>query len=436
MSRHLIKGGCVLTLDTRLGNHPRADVLLDGGVIAEVGPDLRARDAEVVDATDSIVMPGFVDTHRHVSESLFRGAGDAAGTSDPAARLGPHYSADDVYAAGLVGLLGAAEAGVTTVVDWSDLPYQPGHRQAALQAHADSGLRTVLVHAAAAGVEGGDGWRSGLSGPAPVPAAPTSLAAGPRDPSPGDLDRVTADWELVHSLGLRIHSHVGTTPGDAGLVAELGRRGLLGPDVTLVHCTKLGGDDFAAVVSSGASVSLAPSSEMARGLGPPPVQELIDRGIRPGLAVDTEGPGDLFAQMRAVISVQHATLFDLKLAGKGGIPNLLSTRDVIRYATIDGARAVGLGEVTGSLTPGKQGDVIVLRTDLPNIFPVNDPIGAVVWGMDTANLDWVFAGGRPLMRNGVLEGDPARVRELATAARRRVAAASGLLVASAPGGTV
>lgn len=140
-----------------------------------------------------------------------------------------------------------------------------------------------------------------------------------------------------------------------------------------------------------------------------------------------EAPGDIFAQMRAANSLQHATLFDLKLAGKGGVPNLLTTRDVIRYATVEGARAAGLGDVTGSLRPGKQGDVVVLRTDRPNIAPVNDPIGAVVWGMDTSNVDWVLVGGRAVVAHGALTADVARARNLAAVAHREVAAAAGLL---------
>ena len=164
---------------------------------------------------------------------------------------------------------------------------------------------------------------------------------------------------------------------------------------------------------------------MAGGVGPPPVQQLIDRGIRPGLGVGDErlAPGDVFAQMRAVISVQHATSFDRKLAGKGGVPNLLGTREVIRYATVDGARAAGLADITGSLSPGKRGDVIVLRADRPNIAPVNDPIGAVVWGMDTSNIDWVFVGGTSLVENGELTADVARARALALAAQRQVSVA-------------
>ena len=166
---------------------------------------------------------------------------------------------------------------------------------------------------------------------------------------------------------------------------------------------------------------------MAGGVGSPPMQQLPDRGIRPGLGVGEErlAPRDIFAQMRSVISVQHATLFDRKLAGKGGIPNLLGTRDVIRYATIDGARVAGLADITGSLSPGKRADVIVLRADRPNIAPVNDPIGAVVWGMDTSNIDWVFVGGAPLVERGRLTADVARARALVMATDRMVATAAG-----------
>jgi cytosine/adenosine deaminase-related metal-dependent hydrolase len=177
---------------------------------------------------------------------------------------------------------------------------------------------------------------------------------------------------------------------------------------------------------------------MAGGIEPLQVQKLVDRGIRPGLGVDNErrGPGDLFAQMRAAISLQHARLFDLKLAGKAGIPKLLTTREVIRYATVDGARAIGLGEVTGSLTPGKQADVVLLRTDRPNIYPINDPIGAVVWGMDTSNVDWVFVAGVAIKREGELVADVGRAGEMALTARERVLAAGGAPIGVAAGAEV
>jgi cytosine/adenosine deaminase-related metal-dependent hydrolase len=250
-----------------------------------------------------------------------------------------------------------------------------------------------------------------------------------------DLDAIAREWSTARERGLRIHAHVGRDPADRGTVAALASHGLLGDDVTLIHCTNLGPEDLDAISSTGTRVSLTPANEMAAGYGAPPLQAFIDRNIRPGLGVgnEAEAPGDLFAQMRAANSLQHATLFDLKLAGKAGVPNLLSTREVLRYATIDGARAAGLGEVTGSLTPGKKADILVLRADRPNIAPINDPIGAVVWGMDTSNIDWVLVGGEPVVREGALVANVAAVRQLAQEAQHRVASAAGLLTVAGGG---
>jgi 5-methylthioadenosine/S-adenosylhomocysteine deaminase len=436
MARILIKGGCVLSMDQRVGNHYTADVLIDGATIAEIGPSVRARDAEIIDASDAIVMPGFVDAHRHACESLLRGLGDAGGTVG-AASFGPHYTADDVYAATLIGLLGAAEAGITTVVDWCEIGASGGHADAALQAHTDVGLRTVFAHARASwAADDGEQWRSALRLLVAAERPPlVAIAAGLGELRRGDLDRWAGDWALARDLGLRVHAHAGATADGRGAVAELLGTGRLGPDVTLAHCATLSDADLDAVAAAGAMVTLTPSSEMAAGVQPLPVQKLIDRGIRPGLGVGSErlGPGDLFAQLRAVISMQHATHFDLKLAGKAGLPKLLTTREVIRYGTVDGARAAGLGDIVGTLAPGRQADLVVLRTDRPNIFPINDPIGAVVWGMDTSNIDWVLVAGRPVMRDGMLTADLDRARVLARAAQQRVTGTSGLQVATGTG---
>jgi cytosine/adenosine deaminase-related metal-dependent hydrolase len=429
----------VLTLGARTPNHVEADVLIDGGVIAEVGKGLRARDAEQVDGTNTIVMPGFVDTHRHAWTSLFRnlGPGTASdGTPLSAKDFGPHHGPDDVYAATLIGLLGAVEAGITTVVDWADIDPDTAYVDAALEAHRDAGLRTVFVHSIPDWAPRRQDAKVGLRRLAARRAAETgstTIAFGPDEPARFDVDRVGRDWTLARELGLRIHTHAGSDSSRRGVISDLAHRGLLGDDVTLVHCLNVDEADLDAIASHQARVSLSPSSQMVDGHGVPPIQQLIDRGIRPGLGVDSERatPGDIFAQMRGIDSVQHATHFDLKLAGKGGLPNLLSTRDVIRFATVDGARVAGVDDVTGSLEPGKAADLIVLRTDRPNIHPINDPIGAVVWGMDTSNVDWVFSAGRALMREGELTGDVARARDLAVTAQRRVAKLVGLM-AEAP----
>jgi 5-methylthioadenosine/S-adenosylhomocysteine deaminase len=412
--RVLVRGGCVLTLGRRTSNLPDGDVLIEDGRIAEVGSGLRARDAEVIDAGSAIVMPGFVDTHRHAWASLLRNAGDRAGLE----MIDAHVQPDDLYAATLIGLLGAAAAGITTVVDWPDLPLDADGFEAVLSAHADAGVRTVLV------------------APGRHAATVRLLADRVRD-DPGRTCAIgvsgEADdggWALARDMGMRVHVHL-TGAAGAGAVAEMGRRGTLDGDVTLVHLSGIDEADLDAIEAAGADVSLAPSSEMARGVGTPAIQQLMDRDVRPGLGVDQEGlsPGDLFAQIRSVISLQHATVFDRKLAGKAGLPKLMNTRDVIRFATSEGARVAGLAGATGSLEPGMWADLLVLRTDRPNVYPINDPIGAVVWGMDTSNIVHVLVGGRALVRDGVPQGDVARARALASEARDRVAVAAGIRLA-------
>jgi cytosine/adenosine deaminase-related metal-dependent hydrolase len=433
-SKILLRGGCVLTLGSKSPNHPRADVLIEDGRVAEVGPGLRTRDAEAVDATDTIVMPGFVDAHRHTWRSLLRNLGtNARGDEIDPPGFGEGATPDDLYAATLAGLLGAVEAGITTVADWADHPAEGGFAEAALQAHADAGLRTVYVLAGSANDDDDAPHPRELAariGGAAHPATTFAVGAAALDPA------AASDWAAAREWRLPIHAHADGRSAGPGAVAALSERGLLGPDVTLLHCSAAGDADLDAIASSGAAIALAPVSDMAAATGVPPVQEAIDHRLRPGLGVDDERltPGDMFAQMRGLISVQHATVFQRKLAGKAGLPRLMSTRDVIRHATVDGARAAGLAGVTGSLEPGMQADVVVLRTDRPNVFPINDPIGAVVWGMDTSNVDWVFAGGRVLMREGVLQADVAHVRALAGAARERLAADRGPVVGARPGG--
>ncbi len=426
-SKILIRGGCVLTMGERTPNFNEADLLIEDGSIVEVGTGIRSRDSEVIEAANAIVMPGFVDTHRHVWKSLFRNLGDGA-YSVSASTFGANYGPEDVYAGTLIGLLGALESGITTLVDWSDISLSAEHTSAALQAHADSGIRSVFVPAKPQWAESG-----GNAVPPPDAGGNdlTTIAYGPGTVNGIDPRAVATAWGDARRSGLRTHAHVGTAPG-RGEIPALADLGLLDSSVTLVHGSHLDDSELQAISSSGARLSLTPASDMASGRGTPPIQGVIDGGIVTGLGVDDEtlAPGDIFAQMRATNSIQHATMFDLKLAGKAGLPQLLNTRQVIKYATSGGARVAGVDAVTGSLEPGKQADVIVLRTDRPNIHPINDPIGAVVWGMDTSNVDLVLVAGKAVLRDGHLDADLDRARKLANDARQRVAEASGMLAAA------
>jgi len=218
------------------------------------------------------------------------------------------------------------------------------------------------------------------------------------------------------------------TAGKLGKLEEMGKAGLLKNDTTYIHCTTLNDNEIQMIVDTGGTVSLASPVEMMMGHGMVPTQKFLDRGLRPSLSIDVETnvPNDMFTQMRSVISLQHALLFEKKLAGASNVPTPLTTRDLLEFATIEGARANGLADRTGSLTPGKEADIIMLRTDKPNIFPVNDPIGAVVWGMDTSNVDSVFVAGKALKRNGqLLNVDLNRLQKMAYEARDYVVSKSG-----------
>jgi cytosine/adenosine deaminase-related metal-dependent hydrolase len=347
--------------------------------------------------------------------------------------LAPAYRPEDVYIGNLVSTLGMIDAGITTVLDWSHIQASPEYTDAAIKALQESGMRAVFAY--------GPVWYE-----APKPEHPDwfrraakqyfsskdqllTLGLAGFGPEFNSLEGNQADWALARECDARITVHVGVgTFGKHGKVGEVGKTGLYGPDTTFIHCTTLSDDEIQMIVDNGATVSLASPVEMMMGHGMVPTQKFLDRGLRPSLSVDVETnvPNDMFTQMRSVISLQRALIFNKKLDGQEDLPPFLNARDVLEFATIEGARANGLDHKVGTLTPGKEADIIMLRTDRANVFPINDPIGAVVWGMDTGNVDTVFVAGKALKRNGQLLGvDLNRVRKMAYESRDYVVAKSG-----------
>lgn len=412
----LIKGGTVLTMDPSLGNFRNADVLIEGTKISAVGYNLPVNGAEVIDASNMIVMPGFVDTHRHIWEGLLRNVGADTPLEGREGyiryvlgKFAPSFRPQDAYTGNLVSALGALDAGITTLLDWSHIQGSPEHTDAVIKALQDSGMRAVFAY--------GFPWWGDWNDRQPswfVRAAKeyfsskdqmlTYALAAP-GPEFVDFEIARDHWKLAREVDARITTHVGVgSYGMEGKVQEMGEAGLLRNDTTYIHCTTLNNTEIQMIVDSGGTVSLAAPVEMMMGHGMPPIQKFLDRGLKPSLSVDVETnvPGDMFTQMRSVMSLQRAMSFERQLAGDGAAPECISSRDVLQYATIEGARANGLAHKTGSLTPGKEADVIMLRTDKPNVVPVNDPIGAVVWSMDTSNVDSVFVAGKPMKRNGEL----------------------------------
>ncbi|MGZ5213534.1 MAG: amidohydrolase family protein, partial [Actinomycetota bacterium] len=202
---------------------------------------------------------------------------------------------------------------------------------------------------------------------------------------------------------------------------EMGEAGLLGPDTTYIHCTTLNDTEIQMIVDTGGTVSLASQVEMMMGHGMPPIQKFLDRGLRPSLSVDVETnvPSDMFNQMRSMLTLQRSSA-----SADGKSP--LRTKEILACATIEGARANGLDSKVGTLTPGKQADLIMLRTDRINVTPLNDAATAVVAGMDTGNVDTVVIAGRVMKRHGeLLHVDWPAVRRMAAESRDFVLAKSG-----------
>jgi cytosine/adenosine deaminase-related metal-dependent hydrolase/ribose/xylose/arabinose/galactoside ABC-type transport system permease subunit len=431
--RKLIKGGTVLTLDAAIGDFATGDVLIEDDRIVAVGPNLEAADVEVIDAAGMIVMPGFVDTHRHIWEGLLRNIGTDVPLEGRTSyisfvlhKLAPAFRPEDAYLGDLISALGAIDAGITTLLDWSHIQASPAHTDAVIQALEDSGMRAVFAY--------GFPWWGKWEERQPswfVRAATEhftttdqllTLALAAPGPEFTDFEVTRDHWKLARETGARITTHVGV--GSYGLdrkVQEFGEAGLLGPDTTYIHCTTLNDTEIQMIVDTGGTVSLAAPVEMMMGHGLPPVQKFLDRGLRPSLSIDVETnvPGDMFNQMRSVFGLQRAIA---AAEGKAKV----DARDVLAFATIEGARANGLEAKVGTLTPGKQADLIALRTNRMNVTPLNDPATAVVTGMDTGNVDTVLIAGRVMKRHGELQHvDWEAVKRMALESRDHVIAKSG-----------
>lgn len=432
-SRILIQGGTVLTLDRQIGDFATADVLIEGEVIREIRPNLAVDEAEVIDARGMIVMPGFVDTHRHIWEGILRNIGTDVPLEGRTSyitfvlhKLAPALRPEDAYIGNLVSALGAIDAGITTLLDWSHIQGSPAHTDAVVQALRDSGMRSVFAY--------GFPWWGKWEERQPSWFMRTAtehfstkdqkltLALAAPGPEFTDFEVSRDHWKLAREADARITTHVGVgSYGLDGKLQEMGEAGLLGPDTTYIHCTTLNDTEIQMIVDTGGTVSIACPVEMMMGHGMPPVQKFLDRGLAPSLSVDVETnvPSDMFNQMRSVLGLQRS------LAGANG-HDPVSMRDVLEWATIEGAKANGLEDKVGTLTPGKQADIVMLRTDRMNVTPLNDPVAAVVVGMDTSNVDTVIVGGHILKRNGrLLHVDWSTMRRLVEESRDYVIEKSG-----------
>jgi 5-methylthioadenosine/S-adenosylhomocysteine deaminase len=437
----LIKGGCVLSLDRAIGDFEQADVLVEGGKISAVRANIDAPNAEVIDASKAIVMPGFVDTHRHMWQGILRNVLPDGSLDDYIATVqkvfGANYTPDDVYAGDYLSALGAIDSGVTCVLDWSHIHNTPEHTDAAVKALKDSGARAVFAYGNAQTTDGRWWEAKGSKFPGDIARLRkqyfssddqlvTLYLAAPS----GSPEQILPTFKAARDVGARITIHVGVGErGRVGLLEKLNAEKALAADTTYIHCCTLNDTEWKLIRDTGGTVSIASYVETLMGHGNPPIQKAIDTGIRPSLSVDVETsvPNDFFQQMRTIFSLQKNEVWARRLAGDKNPPKFLTVREVLEFATIEGARANGLERKVGTLTPGKDADIILLRTDRLNVMPINNAVGAVVTSMGAQNVDTVLIAGKVMKRGGQLVGvDWDRITRIGNEAQARAYKAAGV----------
>lgn len=451
-ARIVVRGGRIVSMDPAVGDLV-GDVLIEGERIAAIGRDLGIDPgaAEVIDASDHIVVPGFIDSHRHLYQAILRGIGSdwslfqyfvaMFGT------IGPHFTPADMHVANTIGALDALDSGVTTVFDWSHNQHSPEHTDELVRALKESRIRAVFGYGGSM-AEQAEILAPPFKGTTPSNAseirrvreqhcasddARVTLGFAARGPESSTMEIVRADWALARELAIRVNIHIGMAVLDVEgrpSVARLHDEGLLGEDLIFGHCNLLTDDELRMMADAGVKASVTPEDECAMGHGWPPIARLLKAGIRPNIGADTcmAVGGDPFTAMRFALAVPRGISNQRSLeAGENPWALDLTARDVLAFATIDGARTLGLEARTGSLTPGKQADVVMLRTDHVSMAPVLDPIGAIVHHASRGVVDHVFVGGEAVKRDGRLVGvDSAAIARQATEAGEGILARAGV----------
>jgi 5-methylthioadenosine/S-adenosylhomocysteine deaminase len=421
-------------------------VLIRGGRITAVGSGVAPQEpgTRVVDARGRLVMPGLVDTHRHVWQGALGGHTGQVSLSGYSgaviAGLAPHYTPEDLYAGTLWGALQALNAGITTVADWSHNLSTPQHADANVRALHDSGIRGVFLY----GGPGPDGLAF-FGVPAPQHPADARrvqtehfpegvsgrlrMGLALRGPAFTTPEATQDDFAFARDLALPISLHVGMA-GFPGSVGILDRLGLLGPDINHVHATQLSDREYDLIAGSGGSISLSPSVDMLMALGTyPATGEALARGIPAGLSVDTTtGTGsDLFTEMRVALAAERSRVNAEAVSGGASVETVeLGQRDMLRLATLEAARVWHLEGEVGSLTPGKQADVTVVDMRAPHLDGFGDPVTTLVMGAGAADVEMVVVGGQIVKADGKLVGPvAARARELMHNSRANLRHRSG-----------
>jgi 5-methylthioadenosine/S-adenosylhomocysteine deaminase len=448
-SRILIRGGYVVTLDPKLGEL-RGDVAIDNGRIVAIGANLPAGSAEIVDASDKIVLPGFIDSHRHTWQAAIRHIGVNwtlfQYLNNAFTKFGIHFRPEDVYAGNLLGRLSALDSGITTMLDWSHIMNTPAHADAAVQALRDSGGRSVFAMGWPQAPDPSR-WLRGSTADIPGDIKRVRMAhfsgdsglvtmqMAARGPEFAVMDQVGKDLKIARDLGLKTTMHVAGSEGIIGMH----KAGLAGPDITYVHLQNANDEAVKMIKETGGTVSISPLNEEWktpwRG-NPPATVRLLKHGLLPSISdTETVVPGDMFSNMRGTLGAARYSASNPEAeAPAPATPqawnpaSVVSARQVLEMATIAGAAPLGLDAQVGPLAPGRQADLILLRANHLNFFPVNDAIGAIVVAADTGSVDAVFVAGKAVKFNGTLVNEALvkRARQRAMESRDYLFAKAGI----------
>jgi cytosine/adenosine deaminase-related metal-dependent hydrolase len=399
----LIRNAYILTMDAALGDVAGGDLHVRDGVIAAVGRGLESpAGAEILDGTGMLALPGLVETHWHVWTTLLRSlAGDKQehGYFPTSRTVGTFYTADDMYVAGRLAAAEAVHSGITFLHDWCHNVRTPAHAESALRALAELGIRARFSYGSPTGASNDASidlddlerlhsrWSDyGNSGLLTLGLAWRGAA------SPATL----RDYEVAKDLGLPISVHANNFQTSAGGIQQLADRGLLGPDVQVIHAVWCTPAEIRALADNRVGVSVSPYTELRIGFGFPIAAQLLEAGVAVGLSVDTptlSGNADMFAIMKAIQNIEN---------GRAQNEFRLTARRVLELATIEGARSMGLGDSIGSLTPGKRADLIMVDTRALNLAVLTEPAHLLVEAAQPANVDTVVIDGRIVKRGGRL----------------------------------
>jgi len=425
----LFKSGTIVTMDPRIPSLSTGDVLVNDGRIAAVGVNLEADGAEAIDATGSIVMPGLVDAHHHmwlgVMRRMMPDVDDLFVYIDVVAEtLGAHYRPLDMYLSTKLTAAASLDAGITTIIDACHSSRSPGHTDAALDALDDAGIRALHMVGAAM-----DKKASAAHLPADLRRLADNWNHGNGLVRVGLFGQLNLDWwKVARGLDMRILTEF---IGDlAKLGPEFAEPGVLGSHNIFNHCTRVSQETWKRLADTGVNVTVNPRSDALFGFDDESFayQQAIDHGLTPALGIDldTAFGSDLFGEMHALFGQQRSAMRYRRFRGEQNVPAPISVEAVLKAATVSGARAAGLESEVGTLTPGKQADIIMVRTNGVGVFPVTNAIGTIVQAVERADVDTVMVAGEIRKRAGkLIDVDIAKLTADVIASRDHLLEASG-----------